>query len=113
MSVILAHLDHCFNYISHYSVVCNMNNDTDSQLRMHQNYNCLTFGELKWPVLLSSHNTCRIANDNNAIEEWTFEKGGTCLGCNLRFTKNRVTDLKTDQEKFHIAPLQGFALRTK
>jgi len=29
----------------------------------------LTFGELKWPVLLSSHNTCRIATDNNAIEE--------------------------------------------
>nr|QNO49164.1 hypothetical protein CDCKMDEO_00009 [Methanosarcinales archaeon ANME-2c ERB4] len=29
----------------------------------------LTFGELKLPVLLSSQNTCRIANDNNAIEE--------------------------------------------
>ena len=38
----------------------------------------LTFGELKWDVLSSSQKTCRITNDNNAIEEWTFEKGGTC-----------------------------------
>nr|AAU83586.1 hypothetical protein GZ31B6_38 [uncultured archaeon GZfos31B6] len=45
---------------------------------MSEHTHILTFGELTWDALLSSQKTCRITNDNNAIEDWTFEKGGTC-----------------------------------
>ena len=58
----------------------------------------LTFGELKWDVLSSSQKTCRITNDNNAIEEWTFEKGGTCHTCvthfGLQFTFHRKSRVR-------------------
>ncbi|KAF5414650.1 MAG: hypothetical protein C5S48_07925 [Candidatus Methanogaster sp.] len=57
----------------------------------------MTFGELKWDVLSSSRTTCRTANNNNAIEEWTFEKGGTCRTCvthfGLQFTLHRKVEI--------------------
>jgi len=42
----------------------------------------------------------RIANDNNAIEEWTFEKGGTCHTCvtpfGLQFTFHQKSSYMVD-----------------